>query len=149
MPERSSYTCWNPGSPEAFTRYSRFVLGVGRGDRMLETLERVKLPEWISNECFGSDGEPKHSFEIHSGNFTLSSVSSIRSPLPTPSTNRLYLVNASGLPGFQQVYELLSGMEFYTPDPEMMRNELDTTGSADILDADGENTASVLDRLRD
>jgi predicted ATPase len=28
-----------------------------------------------------------------------------------------------------------------------MRNELDTTGSADILDADGENTASVLDRL--
>jgi predicted ATPase len=38
-------------------------------------------------------------------------------------------------------------MEFYTPDPEMMRNELDTTGSADILDADGENTASVLDRL--
>ena len=95
----------------------------------------------------GSDGEPKHSFEIHSGNFTLSSVSSIRSPLPTPSANRLYLVNASGLPGFQQVYELLSGMEFYTPDPEMMRNELDTTGSADILDADGENTASVLDRL--
>src|ERR1039458_1784562 len=52
-----------------------------------------------------------------------------------------------GVPGFQQVYELLSGMEFYTPDPEMMRNELDTTGSADILDADGENTASVLDRL--
>jgi predicted ATPase len=38
-------------------------------------------------------------------------------------------------------------MEFYTPDPEMMRNELDTTGSADILDADGENIASVLDRL--
>jgi predicted ATPase len=29
----------------------------------------------------------------------------------------------------------------------MMRNELDTTGSADILDPDGENTASVLDRL--
>jgi predicted ATPase len=29
----------------------------------------------------------------------------------------------------------------------MMRNELDTTGSADILDADGENIASVLDRL--
>jgi predicted ATPase len=38
-------------------------------------------------------------------------------------------------------------MEFYTPDPEVMRNELDTTGSADILDADGENIASVLDRL--
>jgi len=38
-------------------------------------------------------------------------------------------------------------MEFYTPDPEMMRVDLDTTGSADILDADGENAASVLDRL--
>lgn len=67
--------------------------------------------------------------------------------LPVPSANRLFLVNASGLPEFGPVYELLSGMEFYTPDPEMMRNELDTTGSADILDSDGENTASVLDRL--
>jgi predicted ATPase len=56
-------------------------------------------------------------------------------------------VNASALPEFHPVYALLSGMEFYTPDPEIMRVDLDTTGSADTLDSDGENIASVLDRL--
>lgn len=63
------------------------------------------------------------------------------------SSNRLYLVNAFDDRASQAVYELLSGMEFYTPDPEMMRLDLDTTGSADILDEDGENIATVLDRL--
>ncbi|HUE03351.1 MAG TPA: AAA family ATPase [Bryobacteraceae bacterium] len=90
-----------------------------------------------------SDGERKHSFKIQAG----ASYSMLPAVLPAPSANRLFLVNASGLPEYQPVYELLSGMEFYTPDPEMMRNELDTTGSADILDADGENVASVIDRL--
>jgi predicted ATPase len=93
----------------------------------------------------GSDGQSRCSFDLRSGFFVLSSDPA--RPFPAPSANRLYLVNASGLSEFQPVYELLSGMEFYTPDPEMMRNELDTTGSADILDADGENIASVLDRL--
>jgi predicted ATPase len=85
------------------------------------------------------------SFEVQSGQ--LVSVHLNAAALPAPSARRLFLVNASALPEFHPVYELLSGMEFYTPDSEMMRNELDTTGSADILDADGENTASVLHRL--
>jgi predicted ATPase len=141
----------SPANPESLGM--RFDFALDRGQQGHYSFEiGPQSPrgfEVLQETCVirGSDGEPEHSFEIHSGNFTLSSVISIRLPLPTPSANRLYLVNASGLPGFQQVYELLSAMEFYTPDPEMMRNELDTTGSADILDADGENTASVLDRL--
>jgi predicted ATPase len=90
-----------------------------------------------------SDGELKHSFGVRSG----VSNSMLPALFPASSANRLLLVNASGLQEFRPVYELLSGMEFYTPDPEIMRVELDTTGSADILDADGENIASVLDRL--
>jgi hypothetical protein len=93
----------------------------------------------------GSDGQSRCSFDLRSGFFVLSSDPA--RPFPAPSANRLYLVNASGLSEFQPVYELLSGMEFYTPDPKVMRNELDKTGSADILAAEGENTASVLDRL--
>jgi len=90
----------------------------------------------------GSDGELAHTFALQSGAF-----SKIQSgPLPYPTANRLFLVNAAAVSEFQPVYELLSGMEFYTPDPKMMR-ELDTTGSADILNANGQNTASVLDRL--
>jgi predicted ATPase len=102
----------------------------------------------LLEECVigGADGQTRHSFEIRSGRLNHSMPSS-GMILPLPSSNRLYLVNASGLPEFQPVYELLSGMEFYTPDPGIMRLDLDTTGSADILDEDGENIASVLDRL--
>jgi predicted ATPase len=75
-------------------------------------------------------------FEVASG--TLAPVVS--------SSNRLFLVNAPDRES-RAIYELLSGMEFYTPDPERMRLDLDTTGSAEVLDEDGENIASVLDRL--
>jgi hypothetical protein len=82
-------------------------------------------------------------FAVQSGAFS----SLLPVLLPVPSANRLFLVNASVLPEFQPVYELLSGMEFYTPDPKMMRSEFDTTGSADILNATGQNAAGVLERL--
>lgn len=90
-----------------------------------------------------SGGKREHTFSQRSGEI-ICSLTTI--PLRF-SANRLSLVNASGLPEFHPVYELLSGLEFYAPDPEVMRNELDTAGSADILDADGENLASVFDRL--
>jgi len=87
----------------------------------------------------------ERSFDVQSGVLTSYDFGAPVAPLA--SQNRLYLVNASGIPEFQQVYELLSGMEFYSPDPAVMRVDLDTTGSSDILDTDGENAASVLDRL--
>jgi len=93
----------------------------------------------------GPGGRPEQSFEVRSGGLTIQNLSAPVPPAPGP--NRLYLVNASGIPEFQPVYELFSGMEFYSPDPATMRVDLDTTGSSDILDTDGENTASVLDRL--
>jgi predicted ATPase len=87
----------------------------------------------------------ERSFEIQVGR--LASVHPNAAVLPAPSARRLFLVNVSALPEFHPVYELLSSMEFYSPDPEVMRTYLDTTGSAETLDSDGENTASVLDRL--
>jgi len=58
-----------------------------------------------------------HVFELASGRIT-----NLTPPnpgmLPLPTSNRLYLVSFSGLTEFQPVYQLLSGMEFYTPDPE-------------------------------
>jgi hypothetical protein len=56
----------------------------------------------------GSDGQSRRSFDLRSGFFVLSSDP--MRPLPAPSANRLYLVNASGLSEFQPVYELLSGI---------------------------------------
>jgi len=88
----------------------------------------------------------------HTDSFALQSAAltshNFSAPVPpATSPNRLYLVNASGIPEFQPVYELLSGMEFYSPDPAIMHVDLDTTGSSGILDSDGKNTARVLDRL--
>jgi predicted ATPase len=87
----------------------------------------------------------ERTFEVESGHFVRAHPNA--SALPSPGARRLYLVNASALPEFHPVYELLAGMQFYTPEPTKMRLDLDTTGSSDILDEDGENIASVLDRL--
>jgi predicted ATPase len=141
----------SPANPETLGMRFDFALDRGReGHYCFEIGPQSPRGFEVRHEACvisGSGGEPEHSFNFQSGTFTLSSVRSLPFPVQTASANRLFLVTASALPEFQQVYELLSGMEFYTPDPEMMRNEMDTTGSADILDADGENTASVLDRL--
>jgi predicted ATPase len=84
-------------------------------------------------------------FEVEAGLFT-HRIDPMNQPVHRPSAYRLHLANAPDV-RVQLVYELLSSMEFYTPDPALMRIDLDTTGSADILDEDGENIASVLDRL--
>jgi predicted ATPase len=66
---------------------------------------------------------------------------------PTPTDSRLYLVQASGAPLFRMVYDALEGMEFYSPDPEVMKVDLDTSGPADVLESDGSNLASVFERI--
>ena len=66
---------------------------------------------------------------------------------PALTDSRLYLVNASGAAPFRLVYDALVGMEFYNPDPERMRIDLDTSGPADVLESDGTNLASVFDRI--
>jgi predicted ATPase len=38
-------------------------------------------------------------------------------------------------------------MEFYSPDPEIMKAGLDTSGPADVLESDGSNLASVFERI--
>jgi predicted ATPase len=67
---------------------------------------------------------------------------------PVQNDSRLYLVNASGVEPFRSVYEELEGMEFYSPDPEAMKKiDLDTSGPSDILERDGQNAPSVLERI--
>ena len=138
----------SPANPERLGMRFDFVLDRGQqGHYSFEIGPQSPRGFEVGREdCLvhGPTGLPR-SFEIQSGQRV--SVHPSAAALPAPDARRLFLVNASALPEFHPVYELLSGMEFYTPDPEMMRNELDTTGSADILDADGENIASVLDRL--
>lgn len=66
--------------------------------------------------------------------------------MPPASRDRLYLVNAAGLPEFRGVYDELSAMGFYNLNPEMIK-ELQSPDAGELLHRDGSNIASVIGRL--
>ena len=80
-------------------------------------------------------------FKVRNGKVT-SSVSFF----PPATSERLYLVNASGLPEFVQLYDALSRMGFYSLNPARIR-DLQAPDAGDLLQRDGSNIASVLARL--
>lgn len=69
-------------------------------------------------------------------------ISSFATP-PAASPDRLYLVNASGLPGFRPIYDALSKMGFYNLNPNRIR-DLQDSDRGDLLARDGGNIASVI-----
>ena len=80
-------------------------------------------------------------FKVQKGAVT----SSAKSP-PPAAADRLYLVNASGLPEFRLVYEELSRMGFYSLNPDRM-SDLQLPDPGELLKRDGSNLASVFDQL--
>lgn len=65
---------------------------------------------------------------------------------PPASSDRLYLVNAAGLPAFRPIFDALSHMGFYNLNPDRMK-DLQTPDKGDLLARDGSNLASVLERI--
>jgi predicted ATPase len=90
-----------------------------------------------------SQDRPAHmaQFKVRAGKVT----SSIK-VVPAASSDRLYLVNASGLQDFRPVYEAFSRMGFYNLNPERIR-DLQPPDAGDLLARDGSNIASVLGQL--
>jgi predicted ATPase len=65
---------------------------------------------------------------------------------PAAASDRLYLVNVSGIPEFRPVYDALTHMAFYNLNPDRIR-DLQAPAAGEILRRDGGNLASVLRRL--
>jgi predicted ATPase len=65
---------------------------------------------------------------------------------PPVSSDRLYLVNAAGLPEFRPAFDVLAHMGFYNVNPAKIR-ELQAPDKGDVLARDGNNLASVTARL--
>ena len=65
---------------------------------------------------------------------------------PAAPTDRLYLVNASGLPEFRPVYDAFSRMGFYSLNLDKIR-DLQSPDPGDILIRDGSNLTSVIAKL--
>jgi predicted ATPase len=86
-------------------------------------------------------GQPAFFFKVRNGKVT----SNIK-VVPAASSDRLYLVNASGLPEFRPAYEAFSRMGFYSLNPARIR-DLQPPDAGDLLARDGSNIASVLGQL--
>jgi predicted ATPase len=65
---------------------------------------------------------------------------------PAAASDRLYLVNASGLVEFRPLYEALSRMGFYNLNPDRIR-DLQPPDAGEVLLRDGSNLASMLGEL--
>ncbi len=65
---------------------------------------------------------------------------------PPASSDRLYLVAASGLSPFRPLYDALSRMGFYNLNPDEIR-ELQPPDTGEVLKRDGSNLASVLSMM--
>jgi len=65
---------------------------------------------------------------------------------PAAAMDRLYLVNASGLPEFRPIYDAFSRMGFYNLNPDIIR-DLQDPDSGDVLMQDGSNLTSVFNQL--
>ena len=65
---------------------------------------------------------------------------------PPASSDRLYLVAASGLAAFRPLYDALSRMGFYNLNPDEIR-ELQPPDAGEVLKRDGSNLASVLNMM--
>lgn len=85
---------------------------------------------------------PETFFRVKGGAVTHTSVD----VPPAAARDRLYLVNASGLPEFRPIYETLSHMGFYSFNPDKIR-DLQVPEAGNMLTQDGSNLTSVLARL--
>ena len=93
-------------------------------------------------ECFVLGAEGHGSYKVADGTV-------IDSTIPNPpacASDRLYLVNMSGLDVFRPLYDALSGMGFYNLNPEAIR-DLQSPDPGELLKRDGSNLASVLSNL--
>jgi predicted ATPase len=73
-------------------------------------------------------------------------VSASAQVTPAAASDRLYLVNASGLPEFRPLYDALSNMGFYNLSPDRIR-DLQPPGMGELLSRDGDNIASVMGQI--
>ena len=88
------------------------------------------------------DNTPEAYFRVVNGKTINTSVK----VAPAAVNDRLYLVNASGLPEFRPVYDAFSRMGFYNLNPDIIR-DLQDPDPGDMLMEDGSNLNSVFKQL--
>lgn len=93
----------------------------------------------LREECFVRGAGYDEYYVVREGVVTESSLALA----PRGVQNRLYLVNASGAPGFKPVFDALSSMVLYNLNPDRMRDFL-PPDPGEYLVRDGANLPSVV-----
>ena len=121
--------------PESFTGHYAFQIRKhSPGGYEVQTEEcRIQNKLCLTSEEY---------FRVESGTVTDTSME----VAPAAAIDRLYLVNASGLPEFRPVYDAFSQMEFYNLNPDRIR-DLQDPDPRDVLLRDGSNLTSVFSQL--
>jgi predicted ATPase len=118
------------------TGYYAFRIGArSQGGYEVQTEECVlRGPELLA---------PVAHFTVHAGEVVKTSAR----VAPAATSDRLYLVNASGLAEFRPLYDALSHMGFYSLNPDRIR-DLQAPDAGELLMRDGGNITSVLGLLK-
>ena len=128
------------GHPRVFGMRLDFVLPDGRPGLYSFEIEPIREGAYaVREEQCVVKGEGGF---VHTGDAVVSTVE----PAPAAASDRLYLVNASGLPQFRPVYDALSTMGFYNLNPDRIR-DLQAPDPGDVLSRDGGNIASVIAQM--
>jgi len=132
------------GHPNHFAMRLEFALRNGSAGHYAFRIGAKPLGgyEVQNEECvLRGPGLHRANFHVRKGEVTGSSPT-----FPPAASDRLYLVNAAGLPEFRPVYDALSRMGFYSLNPDRIR-DLQTPDTGDLLLRDGSNIASVLEQM--
>lgn len=136
------------GHPTHFGIRLDFTLpGGSAGTYAFRVAARARGAYEVQEErCEVSDptGLGVHRFHVSPDGVTTTLEQAVPPALP----DRLYLVNAGGLPQFRPVYDAMSAMGFYNLNPDRIR-DLQSPDPGTLLARDGSNLTSVLDQLRD
>ena len=93
-------------------------------------------------QCFLLSRDGQFHYRVRDGN-----VEEITANVKPPAArNRLYLVNAAGLPGFRPIYDALSQMGWYDINPDSVCRP-EQPGPIDLLSPDGGNAPSVFAQM--
>ena len=137
----------SPNSPNHFSIGLGFTLPNSATGYYAFSIESRSRGRYVvqTEECRvqrAQDNTPEAYFRVDNGKTIDTSVK----VAPASVNNRLYLVNASGLPEFRPVYDAFSGMGFYNLNPDVIR-DLQDPDPGDMLMQDGSNLTSVFKQL--
>ena len=139
--------CRSGGRPKHFSIHLDFTLSEGSTGHYafrISALQRGRYKVQKEECVLRSTQQPTQEdyFYVENGTVTATNVE----VAPAAATDRLYLVNASGLTEFRPVYEAFSQMGFYSLNLDKIK-DLQAPDPGDLLTRDGSNLASVFKQL--